>query len=190
LERHRSALLLLALALPVVGCGAAEQAPPSPPCEEKCQDKVALRSLREMIKLVYNITLQGKPVGPQDQTTPCPLGGSAHVFGEAKSNAVQGSTDVNLTYVFDQCAYLQKDDEPDENYEMTLTGTVTENGVLVVQPTSTSAVHFDSTNSIALVGTVYDPPHDYNEPECVVQVQQNGNNISGQFCGRPVGLNL
>jgi hypothetical protein len=189
LERHRSVLLLLWLALPVVGCGAAEQAPPSPPCEAACKDKVALRALRETIKLVYNITLQGKPVGPQDQTTPCPMGGSAHVYGEATSNPVQGATEVDLTYVLDQCGYLQKDDEPDENYEMVLTGTLVENGTLVVQPTSTSALIL-SSDSMTFAGTVYDPPLDFNEQACVVQAGQNGNRISGTMCGRKVGLDL
>jgi len=177
------------LAVLGAGCSAAEQAPPSPPCEEACQDKVALRALREMIKLVYNITLQGKPVGPQDQTTACPLGGSAHVYGDASSNPVQGATEVNLTYVFDQCAYLQRDDQPAENYEMTLTGTVTEKGTLVVQPTSTSAVIL-SSESMSFAGTVYDPPLEYNAQQCVVEVGQNGNHLAGQMCGRKVGLNL
>jgi hypothetical protein len=189
MNRRALQALLVPVVLSLAGCSAAEEAPPSPPCEEKCKDKVALRSLRETLKLVYNITLQGKPVGPQDQTTPCPLGGSAHVFGTAESNPVQGATFVDLTYVLDQCAYLQRDDEPDENYEMTLTGTVTEYGTLVVQPTSTSAVNFKS-DSMTFAGTVYDPPLEFNEQACVVDAGQNGNHLAGKMCGRTVGLDL
>ena len=189
LKRWRAALLVVSLAIPTAGCSAAEQAPPSPPCEEKCKDKIAFRALREIVKLVYNITLQGKPVGPQDQTTPCPMGGSAHVYGEASSNPVQGATVVDLSYVLDQCGYLQRDDEPDENYEMVLTGTVLENGTLVVQPTSTSALIL-SSDSLTFAGTVYDPPLDFNEQACVVQAGQNGNHFSGTMCGRTVGLDL
>ena len=75
------------LALPTSACSSSIGAspPPPPPCDAECQDQIALRSLREGMKLVYNLTLQGKPVGPQDATVPCPLGGSAHVFNAALS---------------------------------------------------------------------------------------------------------
>ena len=188
-HRAQTTCLIFLVAVLGAGCSAAEQAPPSPPCEQNCQDKVALRALREIVKLVYNITLQGKPIGPQDQTTACPLGGSAHVYGEAKSNAVQGATEVELSYVLEQCAYLQLDDEPDENYDMVLTGTLSESGILVVQPTSTSAVNFYSA-SMTFAGNVYDPPREYSARACVVQIGQNGNHLAGEMCGRKVGLDL
>ena len=57
-------VLGLVMALVAAGCSD-EQADPSPPCDEECQDSTAARALRETMKLVYNITLQGKPVGPQ-----------------------------------------------------------------------------------------------------------------------------
>jgi len=152
-------------------------------------DGIALRSLRETMKLVYNITLQGKPVGAQDETTPCPLGGSARVFGTATSNPVQGATEVELTYELSNCAYLELDDEPDETYDMTLDGTVTQSGTLAVQPTATTALLMRS-DSVTLDGSVYDPPRDFHEENCVVDVAQSGNDLSGTFCGREAGVDL
>ena len=95
---------------------------------DACEDGIALRSLRETMKLVYNITLQGNPVGDQDESTPCPLGGRARVFGTATSNPVHGATEVELTYELEGCHYLEIDDEPDETYEVTLDGIVTQVG--------------------------------------------------------------
>lgn len=182
------AIAVVALAASLLGCGA-EEAPASPPCEQQCQDGVAIRALRETMKLVYNITLQGNPVGAQDETTPCPLGGSAHVFGVATSNAVHGATELELTYELDQCRYLQRDDEPAENYDMTLTGTVTQSGTLAVQPTATTGLVIRS-DSVTLGGTVYDPPLAYAETECVIELGQSGSNVSGTICGREAGADL
>ena len=152
-------------------------------------DATALRGFRETIKLAFNVTLQGKPVGAQDKSVPCPLGGSARVFGTATSNAVQGATEVDLTYVLDHCAYAQKDTDPKSNYHMTLTGTVTEKGTLAVQPTSTTALGFKS-DAMTFSGTVYDPPVGYEEAACALALGQSGNQLSGTLCGREAGLTL
>jgi hypothetical protein len=184
LKRTLSALVLAAASF--TGCGT-KAAPDATPCDQACQDGTALRALREMMKLMFNLKLQGKPVGPQDATTPCPLGGMAHVFGEATSNAVQGSTDVMLTYEFDACGYLEKDVVPARNYRITLTGTARETGTLAVQPTATTALMLKS-DAMTFSGTVYDPPIDYAADACPVAVAQSGNAVSGLLCGRPAGF--
>src|SRR5262249_1787750 len=93
LVRRTIACITLAALLVGYGCGrSAGNKPAAPPCDQKCADGNAIRAYREMLKLMYNVTLQGKPVGPQDQTAPCPLGGTARVFGNATSNALQGAT--------------------------------------------------------------------------------------------------
>ena len=69
-------------------------------------------SFDEGMKLIYNLTLQGKPVGTQMPFVPCPQGGLASVAGVATSNAEQGATEVNLTYGFQDCNYLRRDEEP------------------------------------------------------------------------------
>ncbi len=181
-------LRVCTLSLVLVACGA-DDPPPSPPCERECQDGVAIRSLRETMKLIYNITLQGKPVGPQDETTPCPNGGSARVFGEASSNARHGATEVDLTYEILDCHYLQKDEDAAENYDMTLNGTVTQVGTIAVQPTATTGLVIQS-DSMSFSGSVYDPPISFVENQCAVLLGQSGNNVSGTICGREAGANL
>lgn len=181
-------LCLMLLILPALGCGGPDPEP-SPPCERKCQDGTALRALREIMKLVFNLTLQGNAAGPQDETTPCPSGGSARVSGEATSNAVQGAIEVQLSYELMQCAYLQRDDEPDENYDMTVTGTVSQQGTIAVQPTATMALTM-SSDAVTFFGNVYDPPLPFEEPSCAVRMGQNGNHLSGTICDREAGTDL
>jgi hypothetical protein len=178
---------LVAFTLVLFGCQA--EPPPSPACHDDCIDGIALRSLRETMKLVYNITLQTLPVGPQDESTECPLGGSARVFGTGTSDAEQGATIVDLTYELHDCAYIELDDEPDETYRMTIDGTVTQVGTMAVQPSATTALFMES-DSVTFDGTVHDPPRAFHEQNCVVDVTQNGNDLSGLFCGREAGVDL
>jgi hypothetical protein len=167
--------------------GCQDEPPGPPPCDDACTDGIALRSLRETMKLIYNITLQGNPEGDQDETTECPLGGRAHIFGTARSEPEHGATEVELTYELTDCGYVELDDEPQESYRMRLDGTVTQSGILAVQPTATTALLMTS-DSVTLDGTVFDPPRDFQEADCVVDVAQNGNDLSGMFCGREVGV--
>ena len=192
----RASLLLLVslsllFSLPVFagGCGSAATAPPAPPpCDDKCKDGVALKAIRETTKLAFNLTLQGKPVGTHDLTTPCPMGGAARVFGTASSNAVQGATEVKLTYVLVECKYLFKDDDAEDNYSMTISGVMTQEGIIAVQPSATSALVMKS-ETMKLAGTVYDPPLDY-AAECPVEMGQNGNKLTGTICGRDAVTDL
>jgi hypothetical protein len=177
-------VLLLAAAATSTACGGDDAAPAAKPW-----DKSAMRALREVIKVAYNLTLQGNDVGEQDETTPCPQGGSARVRGAATSVPEQGASEVDLTYELSRCAYLQRDDEVEENYDVTISGAVTEKGILAVQPTATTALIFESA-SISLEGTVYDPPVDHAEVDCAFHVAQNGNHFAGTWCGREVGLDL
>ncbi|WP_394841234.1 hypothetical protein LZC95_29710 [Pendulispora brunnea] len=180
--------LLAALLVAAVGCEDGTL-PPPPPCDAICQDSIALRGVREMMKLIFNLTLQGKPVGQHDATIACPLGGTAHIFGTATSNAVQGATEVSLTYVFDQCAHLERDEEARENYALTLTGTFSQQGTIAVQPSATTALLMKSA-SVTVWGTVHAPAIDYRAENCIANLAQNGNHVSGMFCERPVGTDL
>lgn len=173
-----------------LGCGGTVGSPPPPePCEEKCQDQVALRAVREMTKLAYNLLLQGKPVGPQDARSPCPLGGTVHVSGNATSDAAQGATEVDLSYAFDACGHTELDEVPEASYRMTLTGTLTQAGTLAAQPSATTALVMHS-DAMTLDGTVHDPPIAYAAEACVLELGQDGNDLSGLFCGKPVGVDL
>ena len=177
-----------ALLLLLLGCSGPDPEP-SPPCEQKCQDGNALRALRETLKLAFNLTLQGNDVGAQDETTACPMGGAARVFGQATANAIQGAIEVDLTYQLMQCAYLQRDEDPPENYDMTLNGTVLQKGTIAVQPSVTTALNM-SSEAMSFSGNVYDPPIEYQEDACSVVMGQNGNRVSGTICEREAGVNF
>jgi hypothetical protein len=182
--------VLGAVVLAACGGSSAGSKPVVPPCDLTCQDQIGVTGAREMLKLIYNLGLQGQPVGNQDAMAPCPLGGSAHVFGTASSNAVQGSTMVQLTYVLDQCVYQNVDPTtPTQNYDLTVTGTFVETGTLAVQPSSTTALGITGTG-ITISGTVDDPAVMYDAAACALELQQNGNDLSGTICARSVGVSL
>ena len=182
----RVLLLALACALvpaPVIAGCSDETKPAAPACDEVCKDGVALRAVREMAKLVFNLTLQGKPVGPQDQTVPCPLGGTARAFGTVGANATQGTVEVDLTYVFDGCGYAERDDDAGENYAITLTTSVTQIGTFASQAGATTAVIMKS-DAVTMVGTVSNPPLDYRAEACALVLSQAGNDVTGTICER------
>jgi hypothetical protein len=188
MRNSRAAWLLLG-ALTGLGCSDAGPSPKATECDEECQDGVALRALREAMKLIYNTLLQGEPVGAHDAMTPCPQGGSARVFGNATSNELQGATEVSLSYAFTDCRYLRVDNSPGENYQVRVTGSIEQTGVLAVQPSATTALLFNS-DAISVSGSVYDPPHDYRAEGCQLALAQSGNNLSGTLCERLAGVDL
>ena len=162
---------------------------PAPACGGPCQDAIALRAVREAMKTAYNRMLTGNDAGPQDETSPCPLGGQIHVFGSATSNAAQGATRVSLSYVFDRCKFASVDTEPTRNYSVTLTGTIAEDGTLAVQPTATTSLILKS-DALDVAGSVGVPAVDYSAAACALAIGQNGNQLSGTLCGRVAGVTL
>jgi hypothetical protein len=183
----RRPLAVVLVALGLAGCNDLAPEPEVLACDQACRDGVAMRAMREMMKLLYNLTIQGKPVGPQDHALPCPFGGAARVSGEVSSNAEQGTTEVKLTYEFSACGYLQVDDEANENYELKLSGTFRQEGTLTAQSSATTALVIKG-EKVSLEGTVHDPPQAYKEQDCTVEMNQNGNSVSGKICGRNAGF--
>lgn len=181
--------------LTISGCGAGPSPAPAPPCEQRCQDGVALRGLRTAIKFAYNYKVATRPVGPQDAMTPCysedgSSGGTVHIFGDATVNAIQGASIVDLSYDFKDCLLsAPPDPTADQNFNLTFSGLVTEQGTLSVQPTATTALKLEST-SVSISGTVYDPAVQYSASDCTLSVLQNGNAVSGAFCGRNAGFSF
>jgi hypothetical protein len=179
------------------GCGS-KSSTALEPCDTECKDGIALRAVRETMRFVYNQKLQGKPVGAQDAGADCLMTGTAQVFGTGTSNPEQGATEVHLTYVFNECLFtVPKNPTRERNYAMTITGAVTEDGILAVQPSSTTSLKLVS-QALSLTGTVSDPPIDYDETICMLtdammttdamprrlDAAQNGNNVAGTLCGR------
>jgi len=194
--------LLLCLFL-VAGCGAGPRPAPPPPCDQACQDGVALLGLRSAMKVAFNFKIAAMPVGDQDVTTPCvsfdgQLGGTVHIVGTARVNALQGASLVSLTYDFRNCLFsAPPDPTANQNFSLTFSGKVTEDGTLSVQPTATTAIELATevdpvtmvpTDSLSISGTVYDPPLDYAASDCALSAIQTGNAVSGAFCGRMAGF--
>jgi hypothetical protein len=181
----RAASTFLVFVTLLFGCsskvGSNDSVPPT--CDGTCKDGIAILAMRETAKLAFNLTLQGKSVGAHDETRPCPFGGTVRVFGTASSNAVQGTTEVKLTYVWDGCGYMVKDTDPKKTYNTKLAGTMTQEGILAVQPSATSAITMAS-DAMTWEGTVYDPPIDYAATKCPVALGQDGNALTGTICGR------
>ncbi|MFO0641210.1 MAG: hypothetical protein U0183_18445 [Polyangiaceae bacterium] len=176
----------------ISACGTSSDTPVDagpPPCDTVCQDETAVRAIRETMKLVYNLTLQGKPVGKQDQAIACPKGGRAYVYGEASSNAEQGTTAVSLTYEAEACGYQQRDDDVEETYDLVLQGKIQQDGVLAVQPGSSTALVMKS-ESITVSGTIREPAIPYRIEGCKLEMTQNGNRLTATVCGRTVGVDL
>jgi hypothetical protein len=141
------------------------------------------------MRYVYNQTLPGSPVGMQDASANCLMNSTVQISGDAGSNPDQGATIVDLSFVFDSCFYgPAKSATHDRNYKMKLTGTVTERGILSLQPTSTTSLVIRG-DDFSFEGTVDDPAVDYRETGCAVDVAQNGNAVSGTLCGRPASFN-
>lgn len=187
MKRTFTAALAIALA---AACGGGNSATPAvPTCDAACQDAIAIRSLRETLKLAFNLTLQGKPVGHHDESVDCPLGGTVHVVGDATSNPAQGATNVDLVYELLGCTYTLKDDDPKQTYSMSLVGKVEQKGVIAVQPSATTALGFRS-GSVSFKGSVYNPAISYEQAACVVVLQQDGNKLSGTLCGRSGTVDL
>jgi hypothetical protein len=173
----------------LLACGSGAGATkPQKICDGDCPTEVAARGLRETLKLAYNLTLTGKPVGAQDASHAC-LDGDVRVMGEAYSNAEQGATEVSLSYFFNDCVYRQVDATQAENYDLSFRGQVHEEGTLTVQPTATTAITIKG-EGLAIDGSVFEPPIEFHEAACEVKLQQNGNKLSGTLCGRPVGVSL
>ncbi|HWZ87346.1 MAG TPA: hypothetical protein VNW92_00815 [Polyangiaceae bacterium] len=199
--------LALSLLL-VTGCGAGPRPAPAPPCDQACQDGVALLGLRTAMKVAYNFTVSAHPVGAQDAMVPCisfdgKVGGSVHIFGDdVEVDAKQGASIIPilhpLSYDFKNCLYsAPPDPTADQNYSLTLDGLVTETGTLSAQPTSTTSLIIQTaldpttmqpTDTLSISGTVYDPPVDYAVSNCALSVIQNGNAVSGALCGRNAGF--
>jgi len=184
-------IFLFAVAVPLLAC-ASSVAPtpdPEPPCDQLCKDGTALKSMRESMKLAFNLTLQGKPVGSHDITIACPLGGGVRIIGSASAEPVQGATNVDLTYFFEKCILISRDDDAEDNYFITMTGTIVQKGTLAVQPTSTTALSIKSDN-LTLTGTIREPPEPFVGEGCKVLLAQDGNRLTGEFCGRTATVNL
>jgi hypothetical protein len=173
---------LVATAALGIGCGGNPPAAPAP-CEQACQDGVALRALRVGMRLAYNFAIAAKPEGMQDVTAPCIPTGNVHIVGSAESNAMLGVSQIDLTYTFTNCKNPSvKSTTPERNYDLTMNGVVNQKGMLAMGGPTTSLVF--SGTGLTLSGTVYDPAIMYDVMDCALVANQDGNNVTGLLCDR------
>jgi hypothetical protein len=173
----------------LVSCTSGPTPAPPPPCDQLCLDGIAVRGVRETMKQIFNFTFQGKEVGAHDYSIPCPLGGKARIFGTATSNAVQGATEVDITYVLEGCVLLARDTEPMQNYNVATTGTIHQKGIIAVQPSATTALGIQC-DAVTVTGTVYDPPVPVDAQACPLVLSQDGSVLTGKLCGRETTITL
>jgi hypothetical protein len=181
--------VFLAGAMALVGCGSSTPAPAPPEtCDTACADGIVLYALRQTMMLIYNEALTGQDAGDQGGGGEC-LTGAAAVGGTAVPDGGVGSIGVNLSYAFAVCQLLRKNTTPGHNYNLTFTGTVSEEGANAVLSTATMMLAIKS-DALSFSGTVYDPPTPYEGSNCVVDVTQNGNDVVGTICGRKAGFSF
>jgi hypothetical protein len=172
-----------------LGCGGNPPAAPAT-CDQACEDGIALRALRAGMRFAFNYVIAAMPVGKQDAMAPCIPSGSVHIVGTADSNAMLGTSELDLTYTMTNCKIpAPKSTTPDRNYSLTVNGAIHEKGQLAMGGPTTALV-FTGTD-LTFAGTVYDPPLPYDEPKpmqpnCTLSASQDGNNMTGTLCGREV----
>ena len=111
------------------------------------------------------------------------------MFGTATSNAAQGATRVSLSYELDRCGFASFDADSARNYSVVISGTMTQDGTLAVQPTATTALVLKSER-LDVTGTVSSPPVSYAIAACGLAVGQDASRLAGTLCGRAVGVAL
>lgn len=178
--QHRTNLAAASLCLALSACGSTEPETPAttPVCDQRCQDDRAARAIRQALRALFNLALQGDPVGEQDQTSPCPQGGTARITGKATSNAEQGTTEVDLVYELSQCKLLSPGFD---GYDLSLDGAVSEKGILPSNNATTALLI--KSDALTLKGTVSEPAIAVSET-CAVSLDQNGGTVSGKLCDR------
>jgi hypothetical protein len=191
-----SGLLALVVAGPSTACSLTDASTPSgsgasngyggssttyvpPKCDQGCQDYLVAWALDDTLWFAWNQKLAGQPVGMQDATASCALGGTVHITG---SDAVtpSGATTTDLVFSFEDCANAR------EAYDLTFTGEVTMEGTF--DPDIEFAALTFAVPALEVRGSLKildDPPIDQS---CPVNFGQQGTGeafeLAGRICGR------
>jgi hypothetical protein len=175
-------------ALVLAACGSST--PPAPPttCDTACADGIVLYALRQTMMLIYNETVLGHEAGALDGGGEC-LTGTAAAGGTALPDGGVAAIGVSLSYDFGACRLLRRETTPGHDYDLTFAGTVSQEGTIAVLNTSTMTLAIKS-DALSFSGTVYDPPVHCEGSSCVVDVKQNGNDVTGTICGRPAAFSF
>jgi hypothetical protein len=135
-------------------------------------------ALDDTIWFLWNQKLAGRPVGVQDISGACPLGGSVHITG--MDGVADGTTNTDIQFQLDGC------ENSNRQYDFTFTGSVSMVGTFN-GATNTTAELF-SAPGLMVAGPLHwldDPAIDQS---CDVSFTQRGGGdtfaLSGRVCGR------
>ena len=146
------------------------------------QDQMLIYGVLDTEVFLYGQQLVGLPVGAQDVTAACPLGGSVHIFGTTMDDGV---ANVALTFSLADCS------NAGSGYDLTLTGDLAFEGSF-----SSDGYKALSTTSaeLAAQGTVQAGAESAQLDErCALAVTDRGEAgqvsvVSGEWCGRYVSF--
>lgn len=151
-----------------------------PKCEQGCQDYLVAWSLDATLWFIWNQKVAGHPSGPQDISSPCPLGGTVHITGSDSATA-DGTTTTDIQFELDACEYSQK------LFDLTFTGTVSMEGSFNGN-TGFGAEVFTAPGLMAQ-GTLHYIDDPVIDQSCDAVMSQDGSGsdsqLSGKMCGRP-----
>lgn len=142
------------------------------------QDQWIVYGILDTQNFLYDQQLVGLPVGPQDVTANCPLGGTVHIYG---STTQADQATVDLTFAMTECA------NTGEGYDLVFTGDTWMSGSFA----STGYKALSTTSdSIEVFGTVASDPPEV-DTTCDLAVTDRGEDgeasvVSGEWCGRSV----
>jgi len=157
------------------GSGSSRYVPPK--CDQGCQDYLVAWALDDTIWFLWNQKLAGRPVGAQDISGACPLGGSVHVTGT--DSVADGTTTTDIVFELDGCEYN------DQLFDLTFTGSVSMEGSLNGTAMTTAEVF--SATELSVQGSLDwldDPTIDQS---CEVTFSQQGAGDSSELAGRVCG---
>ena len=145
---------------------------------ETSSDATVVYGLLDSLVFLYDQNLIGRPVGGQDSTDDCPLGGTVHITG---TTAESESAVIDLVFDMAACANTGSD------YDLAFTGAVAWAGSF--KPTGYKAL---SATADPLRAEGEAAGLDVDE-SCALAVTDRGedgevSSVSGEWCGRDVAF--
>jgi hypothetical protein len=141
-------------------------------CDQGCLDDGTGYGIIETLRFLYNANLAGRPVGTQNVSASCPLGGGAVITGTTSFDSFNGITGVNLTFSASSCRHSDG-----SIFDLTLTGAVNQSGTF---SNISTALSYSST-ALAISGSVYG---EIVVETCSLSIARSDSSVTGVLCGR------
>jgi hypothetical protein len=149
--------------------------PPSPTCDQACQDEHTAYGFIDVFWFVWNQNIAGQPAGGKDFTVSGPQGGTIHVTGNTAVSSSTGINTLHLVLEMNSCKGLK------EKYNLTFNGSITADGTF---STTHKAITYAS-QQLGFAGTVGKDDWVTNvNGTCNVTFNEAFSSVSGTTCGR------